>query len=63
MTHYFVHKLFQDVCSWHNDPTSGIVMQGGISYNTHSSLVFVERALKSAMYIQKIIQPILMAFL
>lgn len=51
----FTHNTqAQLLASWH---------RGSISYNSHSSLVFVEGTWNSTTYIQDIVQPTLLPFL
>lgn len=48
---------------WHTGPIHGIMMWNVRSYNNCSPLVFMERNLNSALYVQNIIQPVLLSFL
>ncbi len=47
----------------HTGPTPGVMVRSAISNNARSSLMFEERSLISARYIQHVMRPVLIPFL
>ncbi|GFV85855.1 transposable element Tcb1 transposase [Trichonephila clavipes] len=47
----------------HTDPTSGIMVWGGIGYHSRTSLVRTARTLSSQLYISEVLEPVVLHFL